>query len=374
MFSSRIIGFCLVIILFFSLFTGASAQTVTPKIDSIATSSKYKNSFLLAPLISNTPETAWAFALAGVYIFKTNKKDSTLRTSTLPMGVAYTTRNQLLAAFGGTVFFPGEKYILKMENTYSQFPDRFWGLGNNTADNGYENYSFTQFFINPHVFRKIYKGYFGGLGWEYQQVLELNYAQGGYFDDDNVTGRRPYKMSNLGILLNYDTRNHAYVPNKGELLNFEFYSSNELFGSDFKFQYVEIELKKFIELHPGHVLGLHHLSLLSFGDVPFRSLGALGGNSIMRGYYTGRFRDKLMAAVQTEYRFPIYWRFGGVAFAGVGQVAKEFYDFKAERLKYSIGTGLRFALLKQEKLNVRFDVAWGNHGSFNYYVILAESF
>ncbi len=329
---------------------------------------------MLAPLISNTPETSWAFALASVYIFKTNKKDSTLRTSTMPFGVAYTTRNQLLIAYGGNIFFPKEKYILKLENTYSQFPDRFWGIGNNTISRAYESYAFEQFYLNPRIYRKVYKKYFVGLGVEFQKVIDIRYDSVSYFKQDNVNGRKPYQMAGLGLLLNYDDRNHAYMPDKGMLLNLEFYLFEKAFFSDFRFQTVKVEFRKFIKLRKGHVLGINQYSIFTFGDVPFRSLGALGGNSIMRGYYTGRFRDKMMSAVQVEYRFPIWWRFGGVAFAGLGEVANRFSDYKLSTLKYSLGTGVRFMILPKEKLNIRVDVAWGNNGSFNYYVILAESF
>jgi len=94
----------------------------------------------------------------------------------------------------------------------------------------------------------------------------------------------------------------------------------------------------------------------------------------MRGYFSGRFRDKMMNAIQVEYRLPIYWRFGAVGFAGVGIIANRFSDYSIDELKYSLGSGLRFAILPKEKLNIRFDVAWGNFNSFNYYLILAESF
>jgi hypothetical protein len=49
-------------------------------------------------------------------------------------------------------------------------------------------------------------------------------------------------------------------------------------------------------------------------------------------------------------------------------------DFAWERIKPAVGTGVRFAVLRQEKLNLRLDVAAGNGGELNYYIVLAESF
>lgn len=75
-----------------------------------------------------------------------------------------------------------------------------------------------------------------------------------------------------------------------------------------------------------------------------------------------------------EYRFPIKGRFAGVTFASIGEVAGEFDNFSFDLIKPAVGTGLRFAALKQERLNLRVDVAAGNGGEINYYIVLAESF
>ncbi|MFN0048989.1 MAG: BamA/TamA family outer membrane protein [Cytophagales bacterium] len=350
------------------------AQKVTPTTDSLKVNNRYKNSVLVAPLVSNTPETGWAFALAGVYIFKTNKKDTLLRSSTVPLGVAYTTRNQILVAMAGSIYFPKEDYILRLENTYSRFPDKFWGIGNGTFNRDYQNYSFEQVYFNPQFSRKVIGKFYMGLGFEYQQVIHLDYEKDSYFESDNVRGNSPYKSAGIGLLFRYDNRNHAYVPNKGALINFEFYSAQQWNGSDFSFIAAKFEIKKFRKIFNNHVIGLHFKNVFTFGDVPYLSMAVLGGNDIMRGYYAGRFRDKMVSAAQVEYRFPIWWRFGGVAFAGLGEVANRFTDYSFDKLKYSVGTGIRFALLPKQKLNFRFDVGWGNHNSFNYYVIVAESF
>lgn len=370
-FSNLFLVLRVVLLLFF---IQSFSQSITPITDSLPTNNKYKNSLLVAPLISNTPETGWAFALAGVYIFKTNKKDSVLRSSTIPLGVAYTTRDQIIIAMAGSIFFPKENYILRLDNNYYKFPDKFWGIGNGTFNRKYQGYSYEQIYFNPQLSRRIIGKYYVGVGFEYLQVIQLNYGANSYFENDNVVGRKPYKTAGLGILARYDNRNHAYSPTKGALINLEFYSASKWTGSDFEFQTLKFEVKKFTSIFKKHVLGFHLMNVFNFGNVPYRSLAILGGNDIMRGYYAGRFRDKMVSAVQAEYRFPIWWRFGGVVFLGTGQVADRFYDYSFDKLKYSYGTGLRFAVLPKEKLNIRMDVGWGNHNSFNYYVIVAESF
>ena len=81
----------------------------------------YKNKLLIFPLVALSTETNWVFGLANAFIFKTFKKDPTLRTSTIPSGFLYTLNNQILVAIGANIFLPKEKYIIRFENSFSKF-------------------------------------------------------------------------------------------------------------------------------------------------------------------------------------------------------------------------------------------------------------
>jgi hypothetical protein len=337
----------------------------------------YKNKFLVFPLVALSTETSWVFGVANAYVFKTAKKDSALRVSTMPSGFLYTLNNQILIALGANIFLPKERYIIRFENSFSKFPDKFWGIGNNTDNNVSESYTFTQFYINPQLYRKVYGDLFLGAGVDYQRVFNIEYRAGGYFDQDKVKGvydQSSYTVFGYSFFINHDSRNHAYVPDRGELFRVRFSNFNKSVGSDYNFQTLEIDFRKFIKVTKHSVLAIQSLNTFNFGDVPYRNLAILGGNNMMRGYYAGRYRDLKFMGVQAEYRFPIKGRVGAVAFLGAGEVANSFGDFSFNRLKPSIGTGLRVAVLKQDKLNLRFDVAAGTGGSINYYIVLAESF
>ncbi len=122
------------------------------------------------------------------------------------------------------------------------------------------------------------------------------------------------------------------------------------------------------------MLALQALGFLNSGEVPLRSYALLGGSNTMRGYYQGRYRDKNMAVVQAEYRAALFWRFGAVAFADLGNVGSELKDLNFQGLKYSYGAGLRFALNKTEKLNLRLDYGIGRNFSNGFYLQLGEAF
>ena len=336
----------------------------------------YKNKLLIFPLIALSTETNWVFGFANAYIFKTSKKDPTLRTSTMPSGFLYTLNDQILIAIGANIFLPKEKYIIRFENSFSKFPDKFWGIGNDTPESAKEPYTFTQFYVNPQVNRKIKNNFFLGLGIEYQSVFKIKYDSGGVFEQQEVTGiyqREKYHVLGFSVLATHDSRNHTYTPNKGSLLRIKFSNFSDGTGSDYTFQGFDVDYRKFIALKRNQVLAIQGLGIFTFGDVPYRNLAVLGGNAIMRGYYGGRYRDKKFLGTQAEYRFPIYKRFAGVAFGSMGQVAGEMSDFGFSRFHYAAGAGLRFAVLPKENLNLRFDLAKGGEG-LNYYIVLAESF
>ena len=335
----------------------------------------YKNKLLVFPLAALSTETSWVFGIANAFIFKTSKKDKKLRTSTMPSGFLYTLNKQILVAIGANIFLPKEKYIIRFENTFSKFPDKFWGIGNNQPESGKESYTFTQFYINPQLHRKVTRNFYLGAGWDFQNVYDIAYEANGNFAKQEVIGiynRSNYRVSGYSLFIMNDSRNHAYVPDKGYLLRVKFSNFNRSVGSNYDFQVIEADYRKFLHLGNNRTLAFQGLGTFTFGDVPFRSLAVLGGNTIMRGYYSGRYRDKKFIGSQIEYRFPIYWRIAGVGFTGIGQVAEEFNDLGFDRFKVAVGGGLRVAVLPKEKLNLRFDVAYGNQ--LNYYVVLAESF
>ena len=94
----------------------------------------------------------------------------------------------------------------------------------------------------------------------------------------------------------------------------------------------------------------------------------------MRGYFEGRYRDNVYSMLQLEYRQYFWWKFGFVAFAGMGDVAHELLSFKLKNFKYSYGLGLRFLFNKEEKVNLRMDIGIGQDGNSGIYFGIEEAF
>jgi outer membrane protein assembly factor BamA len=328
---------------------------------------------LIFPVIGRTPETSWLFGTAAILVFKTRPSDTLLRTSTIPLGIIYTIKKQIIISNGVNIYFPREKYIFRLENSYTEFPDKFWGLGFDTPYSNLENYSYEQLFINPQFLKKIHKNYFAGLCLEYQHNFDINYLQGGLFDKENIAGRHRSKILGIGVEFTVDNRNSTFSPSKGYMIKFQHLVFSKYFSSDFNFHATEVDIRRFKQLNKDHVLTFQLVSMFTSGEVPFRNLAMLGGANIMRGYYAGRYRDKNMIAFQIEHRAHLWWRLGAVGFAGLGQVSADGLHWHLNKTKYSLGAGIRFAVLPREKLNLRLDYGFGFHSS-NFYLTVTEAF
>ncbi|MBO9702792.1 MAG: BamA/TamA family outer membrane protein [Sporocytophaga sp.] len=358
--------------LFFLLLLLTRSLLAISSVQDSALVPRKKRAFLVLPLVINTPETKFGGGALGTVIFKIGK-DTAVRSSNVQSFIIYTQRKQIIIESGGGLFFKKENYIIKWFGTYSYFPDRFYGLGNNTPKSNMETYTYRQIYLTSQYMRKIYKKLYGGFDYELQDVLSLDYEPGGLFDQENILGKNGGTGSGLGPLIAWDNRNNAFYPTKGAYLQVSYVFFRNIFGSNFKFQTNFFDFRKFIKLGGQNVLALQLFSQITAGDVPVRNLAYIGGPFIMRGYYLGRYRDNNAIAVQSEYRMRIWRRFGAVAFAGLGEVSQRLKDYSIDGLKYSLGAGIRFAIVPKESINLRVDFAIGKNSS-GFYLYLTEAF
>lgn len=346
------------------------------KTDSITHKGKKRKLFAF-PAIIYSPETTLAFGGAGNYYFKLGH-DSTTRTSYIQALGLYTLRHQTVLGMESVIFFHNEKYLLKTKASASYFPDRFWGLGNNSG-NDFERYTIGQFFLSPQLLRRTYKKLFLGAAFEIQNVFSFDYGKGlpagqSLFDQQNVNGRRGSFISGLGLVALWDGRDNAFSPHKGFYFSYSVNDFSALLGSRYNFTSQSIDIRKYFSLSRNHVLALQLVLHANNGTVPVRSMSNIGSNTIMRGYYEGRFTDKNLIAFQAEHRIHLINRLGMVLFGAAGRVANRTQDiFTFNGLKPAVGTGIRYAIDKKEKLNFRFDVGFGQRSN-GFYFYITEAF
>jgi outer membrane protein assembly factor BamA len=345
----------------------------TPLNDTVKTSTE--GTFLL-PLLYYTPDTRWAAGAAGVHYFKLEAKDSTqlpTRTSNIQLLADYTQNRQADLWASWNVFTRNENYLLKGDLRFRNFPDKFYGIGNNTSKEQMERYSYNLIQIKSMFLKKVKPDFFIGFDYEFEKEYGVKTSPGGLLETGTIRGSNGGVGSAIGFISVYDSRDFIINAQKGMLFEFSTYLFNNFLGSTFNFFNVNTLYQKYWSVKKNHVIAFQYKNKFNFGNIPFIDMATLGNDDILRGYPKNRFRDKHFMGAQVEYRFPLFWRFGLTTFAGAGDVFGELQDLHLNRIKYSVGTGLRFVVNPQEKLNIRLDYAYGREGGYFYFMV-AEAF
>jgi outer membrane protein assembly factor BamA len=340
------------------------------------TISEDKNGFFALPLLYFTPDTRWAAGAAGVYYFKVKPSEAHAtqpRVSYIQFLADYTQNKQLDTWASWHVFTQNENFLLKGDVRYRDFPDRFYGIGNDTELSQKEQYSYQLFVLKSLQLKKVKPGFFLGFDYELRYEYNFKHAYNGVLGNGTIPGYKGGLGSALGVVSILDTRDNIINPYKGRYAEFSTYFFSPLLKSTFSFQTINATYQQYWQIKPKHVLAWQTKARFTFGEVPFLDLSTLGNDDILRGYPKNRFRDKHFFATQLEYRFPLFWRFGGVAFGGFADVFGPSSTLSSNNVKYSIGTGLRFAVDPAERLNIRLDYGYGREGGYFYFVV-GESF
>ncbi len=333
----------------------------------------YKPRLLGIPFVYYSPETKLAFGGGSILNFRAGKNKEQTRPSTVYAYASYNLAKQYTVLIKPEIYVQGNSLIFSGRIRYERTPQLFYGIGNDTADADAESYTPLNFAVQLGVRRRIVGGLFGGFGFDVEKTTIVKVETGGLLDTGNITGSHGGLIAGLGFDLDWDTRDSPLFPLSGSFLQFAANAYGSSAGSDFTFGRVELNLRKYFPMGLRRVLAVQAYVCSTSGEVPFYKLPLLGGDSLMRGYYKGRYRDKGLALVQSEFRVLITPRIGIVGFAGLADVFPGLGRLSEGRLKFAVGSGLRYVINKRDGTTVRVDMAWGQ-ASFGLYFTAQEAF
>jgi outer membrane protein assembly factor BamA len=321
------------------------------------------------PVAFYTPETGFGGGLAAGYIFPRRGE----RHPSSVMGISfYTEKDQSLIALAPELYLEGGFHGL-MEVGYQKFPDSYWGIGPDTEDGDEEKY--TPELAEARLIGELefYPGLRAGLQFRYVREVILETEEGGQLEDRTIPGSTGGTTAGAGILGTYDSRDNRFSSSTGWYV----YLSHTTYGrallSDHSYTSIMLDVRKFFPVLGSHVFATRLYSRSTSGTVPFQELPCLGGQSAMRGYQAGRYRDKFAAYAQAEYRVPFLWVTSLAVFGSAGSVSSDIGSFSINRMKYAGGGGIRFRL-NRERFSLRFDYAVTGEGGSNFYVSANEAF
>ncbi len=332
------------------------------------------NSLVALPYAYYTPETKFAFGVGSIYSFRPSGAGPTVRPSNIRVALTYTQLSQIIMALMPEIYIDNEKYLFNGYFGFYKYPDKFWGIGNDTPASAEEGYRPKLFRSYTNVQKRIVPGLYLGLRYQFEYIKLDETDAEGVLRRRTVPGSEGGWASGLGVALTYDTRDNIYQPAAGMYHQAYAMFFQEGLGSDYSFRLLSLDLRKYFSVFGSHVLALQSFGSFISGEPPFQMMNMFGSSYWMRGYYYGRYRDRHMITFQGEYRCPLFWRFGAVGFAGFGDVGHDIEKFRLDEFKYSIGFGLRFLFDRQERINARLDMGFGEDGNSGIYAMVVEAF
>ncbi len=340
-----------------------------------ASGNPYKVRLIPVPLINYSPETRWGFGLGSQVLFRTRSTDSTGNLSNVGFVFVFTLNKQFIVNPNWDVFWRKGQIRMTGALLWQRYPDSFFGLGNETDISDGERFSSDYLLARNRFTRQIAPHFQLGAQYRFEHVYSMKTNAGGIFDTRIIPGETGYTASGLGVAMIYDTRDHNLYPFKGWYMILSHHTYSRFLGGNTDLTSLRLDLRKYINPGKGsHIIALQAVAQVNSNLPPFKMMATFGGNELMRGYFFGRNRDQHMYALTAEYRFPIFWRFIGVAFASAGNTAGRYSSPAFNNLKFAGGGGLRFTIDAKERINVRFDAGFGTDGSRGFYLAIGEAF
>jgi outer membrane protein assembly factor BamA len=333
----------------------------------------YKARLIGVPFIYYSPETKLAFGGGGVFNFRAGRRKEESRTSSIWGYASYNMARQFSVLVKPEIFLKANSVYLHANIRYERAPQLFYGIGNDMPAAAEESFTPKTLTVQLGAKKRVIASLFAGLQYDFENLVLEKVEPGGLLDAGLIPGRDGGMFSGFGLSLDWDTRDAVLFPRRGVFaaLNADAYGS--MAGSDATYTSLKLDIRKYVGVGVDRVMAFQVYVHSTGGDVPFQRLALLGGESLMRGYYKGRFRDKGLFALQAEYRQLVTARIGIAAFAGLADVFPGLGDFRVERLKYSLGGGLRYVVNKRDGTAVRLDLAWGQ-ACFGAYLTAKEAF
>lgn len=339
------------------------------------TTSMERPKFIAYPTLAYSPETEWEIGVSAVYVYYANQ-DIKNRLSEITAFSFVTLENQYGLWMDHALYSDQSKWFFLGRIRLQQFPLHYFGVGPDTNGQELARIDAGSINIRERVLRKVYKSLYLGLETDFQKLSDVSLTSLTSEPYEMPRGLQKFSNIGLGFGLVYDNRHNVLNVRDGFFGETGFLRYDNAWGSDFEFTSFFFDSRYYHSMNKSQVLASQIYFSEVQGTAPFNQLSLMGGESLMRGYYLGRYRDQTLLAAQTEYRFlpfPFSERWGAAAFVGVGTVSDGISELDFSKLKVAGGTGVRFLIFRSKDIFTRFDVAVTEDG-LGYYFFIGEAF
>ena len=325
------------------------------------------------PVFYYTPETKLAFGVGGMLGFWLGHEPADTRPSSLPFVFVYTQNKQTQLLIKPEIYLPGNAYLLSGTVRFERMPQKFFGIGQAAASSAPEFYTPQTIGLQVSFKKRFSKQVWAGLEYEVESTTMREIRPGGLLASGAVTGSDGGLISGLGISANYDTRDSVMFPRRGRYLQVAADRYTRQLGSDFDFTSVKFDFRSYYPVRESDVAAVQVYVKSRGGSPPFYQLSFLGGDSLLRGYYRGQYRDTAVVVAQAEYRAQVWKRLSAAMFAGLGEACPGLDRCSTHNALASFGGGLHIKLDSKGGTNLRIEYALGRN-SRAFYMTVQEAF
>lgn len=378
----NIIRFLAALLFVVSFSTAYGQKKLIDKFLSNSTDSSRKERFLVLPALGYAQETGLEIGIVSLTSFYTEKTDTLTRSSNISAIATFTTKKQFNLVLRPDIWSPNNRYHYLGEIRYKDFPFNFYGIGNRTLEAD-EDVIIQKFIrVNAEVEKQIRKGIYTGVSLDYEHYRYSDKEPGGIYETGGslIRDKDGGQALFLGLSQIIDTRNTNTYSTRGVYVKASYSYAPDFFGGEnFAGSLLKLDFRSFKSYSPKSVLGINFVyQSLQGNKTPFYLYAQLGNDQVMRGYYTGRYRQQNLMAAQAEFRYRFMPRFGLAGFAGAGNVYTN-GSFSLEDFKPSYGAGFRYFVEPSRGLTIRLDYAYGEkrrgeERQKGFYLSLAEAF
>lgn len=342
------------------------AQTSNPPVDS---TQMVESSWVVLPSLFYSPRTKIGGG-GSVRFFP--RRPMNVRPSSISATAIYTAKKQLILSIVPDLFFDGGRRRFFANALYLDFPDVFYGIGNDQPLSDSESYTARTSSLLLSGEQKVRPNLSLGLQtWlRHENVTETDSM--GVLFDGSLPGSTRGTATGLGTFFRWDTRNNFFYTSDGLYIRGAWMFFGSALGGDFRFSRASFDIRRFIPIGWRHIIALRGYTQAVEGNAPFQLMPNVGGRDLMRGYREGRYRDNVMAVLQAEYRVYIWGPIGAALFASAGDLQRRYSALGSEKIIFAGGPGLRL-LINEEGLNFRVDYGIGRDGGA-FYFTLGEAF
>ncbi|WP_163714090.1 BamA/TamA family outer membrane protein [Mangrovibacterium lignilyticum] len=334
--------------------------------DSIGSSSlkPEKNiDFSVMPFLSYNRNLDFMFGAIPMMMYRLDPNDVVSPKSLSGVSAVYTTNGSYFIGFFNKLHFAEDKWRAKLfavtGDHYSQF------FMNDTDIPGFYEYGTNTIYISVGIQRKITKGLYGGIGYNYAHH-KTNY-------EDDIQAPSTTKNNGIEYSVHYDTRNAVYYPTTGNNVKLKWTSFPKWFGNEVEANKISTEYNHYFPMRSGtDVLATRLSGTFGLGDISFEQQVTIGGKDI-RGYSEGKYRGDGLMAIQGEYRYNFNGKMGLVGFAGLATIYGSDNKSFNGSLYPGAGVGYRYQAFKAVKFNIGLDAAVGKD-DWGIYFRIGEAF